>query len=250
MFVYAAVKQNKDCTHCKMTEKRRFVCVNCGHGVKELVKKYSNTLKTTQCDKCQQTTDKYIEFEEFIILIDALLLDSCAFRHIIYNGDFKLYWKVSLVVLLLESFALCRQKLPDPPNASLHVHERGFYTYTLQNMGDYLFMTLLLLIITATLSMEWIKQTGLRRFPLTVFKVVLISNLSKFFLLPILVWRNNTTDYGRRLHHVLVMGHHVCSLVLAYEAVGATRKNPRWWALTLVVLAFAFKVWWKSILLS
>ncbi|XP_033158089.1 protein ARV 2 isoform X2 [Drosophila mauritiana] len=117
-----------------MTEKKRFVCVNCGHRVKELFKKYSNTMKTTQCDKCHQITDKYIEFEEFIILIDALLLDSCAFRHIIYNGDFKLYWKVSLVVLLLESFALCRQKLPDPPNASLHVHEKGFYTYTLQNM--------------------------------------------------------------------------------------------------------------------
>nr|NP_001137995.1 ACAT-related protein required for viability 1, isoform C [Drosophila melanogaster]ACL83350.1 ACAT-related protein required for viability 1, isoform C [Drosophila melanogaster] len=72
-----------------MSEKKRFVCVNCGHRVKELFKKYSNTMKTTQCDNCHQITDKYIEFEEFIILIDALLLDSCAFRHIIYNGDFK-----------------------------------------------------------------------------------------------------------------------------------------------------------------
>ncbi|KRK02189.1 protein ARV 2 isoform X4 [Drosophila yakuba] len=72
-----------------MTEKKRFVCVNCGHRVKELFKKYSNTMKATQCDKCHKITDKYIEFEEFIILIDALLLDSCAFRHIIYNGDFK-----------------------------------------------------------------------------------------------------------------------------------------------------------------
>lgn len=96
----------------KMNGQMRFVCINCGHGVKELFKKYSNTLKTTQCvrkkktnsypvkivklfviwisqDKCHQITDKYIEFEEFIILIDALLLNSFAFRHIIYNGDFK-----------------------------------------------------------------------------------------------------------------------------------------------------------------
>ncbi|KAI8041775.1 protein ARV1 [Drosophila gunungcola] len=224
-----------------MSEKRRFVCINCGHRVKELFKKYSNSLKTTQCDKCHQTTDKYIEFEEFIILIDALLLDSGAFRHIIYNGDFKLYWKISLVVLLLESFALCRQKLPDHSDASLHVHEKGFYTYTLQNIGDYLFMTLLLLIITATLSIDWMKKMGLRSFTLIIFKVVLISNLSKFFLLPILVWRNNTTVFGRSLHHFLVMGHHLCSLVIAFEAVGATRKDLRWWALILVVIAFAFK---------
>lgn len=32
-----------------MNGERRFVCINCGHRVKELFKKYSNTLKTTNC---------------------------------------------------------------------------------------------------------------------------------------------------------------------------------------------------------
>ncbi|KAH8313013.1 hypothetical protein KR067_008795 [Drosophila pandora] len=224
-----------------MNGERRFVCINCGHRVKELFKKYSNTLKTTNCEKCHQIADKYIEFEEFIILIDALLLDSCAFRHIICNGDFKLYWKISLVVLLLESFALCRQKVTDPPNTELHVHEKGFYAYTLQNIGDYLFMTLLLLIITATLSFNWVKKIGPRHFTLTIFKVVLISNLSKFFLLPILIWRNNTTVFGRSLHHVLVMGHHFFSLILAYESIVVRRKTLRWLGIILVILAFVLK---------
>ncbi|KAH8373521.1 hypothetical protein KR009_012401 [Drosophila setifemur] len=229
-----------------MMRESNFVCINCGNRVKELFKKYSNILKTTHCGKCLQIADKYIEFEEFIILIDALLLDSCAFRHIIYNGDFKLYWKVSLVVLFLESFALCRQKVTNPKNAVLHVHEKGFYTYTLQNIGDYLLMTILLLIITTAVGINWMKKTGLRSFALTIFKVVLISNLSKFFLLPILVWRNNTTVYGRRLHHILVMGHHFFSLVLAYEAIGATRTGLRWFAMTLVVLAFVLKEYTKQ----
>ncbi|XP_033242502.1 protein ARV 2 isoform X2 [Drosophila miranda] len=158
------------------------VCVNCGHRVRELYKKYSNTLKTTNCEKCHQVTDKYIEFEEFIILIDALLLDSSAFRHIIYNGDFKLYWKVSLVVLLLESFAICRQKLSDPANDALNVHEKGFYTYTLHHIV-----------------------------------------------------------FGRSIHYALVMSHHICSLVLAYEAVGFIKSRLRWLAITLVVLAFVLK---------
>ncbi|KAH8343715.1 hypothetical protein KR059_005266, partial [Drosophila kikkawai] len=199
-----------------------------------LFKKYSNTLKTTHCEKCHQITNKFIKFEEFIILIDALLLDSFAFRHIINNGEFKIYWKVSLVVLLLESFALCRQNLTDPSQADLHIHEKGFYTYTLQNIGDYLLMTLLLLLITATLCIEWMKRMGVRNFTLIIFKVVLISNVSKFFLLPILVWRSNTTVFGRSWHHLLVMGHHLCLLLLAYEAVGATRKVFRWWAYTLL----------------
>ncbi|XP_017136953.1 protein ARV1 isoform X1 [Drosophila miranda] len=217
------------------------VCVNCGHRVRELYKKYSNTLKTTNCEKCHQVTDKYIEFEEFIILIDALLLDSSAFRHIIYNGDFKLYWKVSLVVLLLESFAICRQKLSDPANDALNVHEKGFYTYTLHHIGDYLLITLFLLLITAALGIDQIKKVGVRNFTLTIIKVVVISNLSKFFLLPILVWRNNTTVFGRSIHYALVMSHHICSLVLAYEAVGFIKSRLRWLAITLVVLAFVLK---------
>ncbi|SPP87355.1 protein ARV 2 [Drosophila guanche] len=217
------------------------VCVNCGHRVRELFKKYSNTLKTTNCEKCHHVTDKYIEFEEFIILIDALLLDSCAFRHIIYNGDFKLYWKVSLVVLLLESFALCRQKLSDPANDALNVHEKGFYTYTLHNLGDYLLITCFLLLLTAALGNDQIKEMGVRHFTLTIIKVVVISNLSKFFLLPILVWRNNTTVFGRSVHYVLVMGHHLCSLVLAYEAVGSVKSRLRWLSITLVILAFVLK---------
>jgi len=121
------------------------------------------------------------------------------------------------------------------------VRKTRTYPNQFLNFTDYMFMTLLLLIITATLSIDWMQKIGFRNFSLIILKVVLISNLSKFFLLPILVWRNNTTVFGRNLHHLLVMGHHLCSLVLAYQAVGATRKNLRWWALTLVVIAFAFK---------
>lgn len=102
-------------------------------------------------------------------------------------------------------------------------------------------MTLLLLIITATLSFNWVKKIGLRHFILTIFKVVLISNLSKFFLLPILIWRNNTTVFGRSLHHVLVMGHHFFSLILAYESIVVRRKTLRWLGIILVILAFVLK---------
>lgn len=45
-------------------------------------------MKSVQ-DNCHQVTDKYIEVEEFIIIIDAFLLVSSAFRHMIYNGEFK-----------------------------------------------------------------------------------------------------------------------------------------------------------------
>ncbi|XP_034481885.1 protein ARV1 isoform X1 [Drosophila innubila] len=218
---------------------KHYVCVSCGNPVRELYKKYSNTVKPTHCVKCNQITDKYIEVEEFIILIDALLLVSSAFRHMIYNGKFKLYWKISLVVLLLESFALCRQQRADGSNTALY--ERGFYMSALQNIGEYLLMTVLLLFITALLGFGQLSKVGFAPLALTILKVVAISNFSKFFLLPILVWGSNTTDFGRNLHYMLVTGHHLCSLVMAYNVVGIISNHLRWLSILLVICAFIMK---------
>ncbi|XP_030573125.1 protein ARV1 [Drosophila novamexicana] len=218
---------------------KKYVCVSCGNPARELIKKYSNTVKPAHCDKCNQITDKYIEVEEFIILIDALLLVSAAFRHMICNGDFKLYWKISLVVLLLESFALCRQNTGDGLNTALY--EKGFYMCTLQNIAEYLLITLLLILITAIFNMRRLLKVGLRTVTLIILKVVAISNFSKFFLLPILVWRSNTTDFGRNLHYMLVTGHHLCSLIMAYSVVGISNSRLRWFTIILVICAFAIK---------
>ncbi|XP_017840440.2 protein ARV 2 [Drosophila busckii] len=219
-------------------EPKKYVCVNCGHPVRDLIKKFSNTEKPTNCDKCHQVTDKYIEMEEFIIIIDALLLDSCAFRHMIYNGNFKLYWKITLVVLLLESFALCRQNRADGSNMALY--ERGFYMSTLQNIGEYLFIALLLFVITIMLGIRKLNQGIANSITTTILKVVAISNFSKFFLLPILVWRSNTTEFGQSLHYMLVTGHHLCSLVTAYNAINVT-KQFRELTVILIICAFAVK---------
>ncbi|EDV97248.1 protein ARV1 [Drosophila grimshawi] len=218
---------------------KQYVCVNCGSPARELIKKYSNTIKPTNCCKCNQLIDKYIEVEEFIILIDALLLDSAAFRHMIFNGNFKLYWKISLVVLLLESFALCRQKRGDGSNTALY--EKGFYMCTLQSIGEYLLITLLLLFISALLNLRQMNKVGHEAVTLIILKVVAISNFSKFFLLPILVWRSNTTDFGQKLHYMLVTGHHLCSLIMAYSVVGISNRNLRCLTAILVIFAFAIK---------
>lgn len=54
---------------------------------------------------------------------------------------------------------------------------------------------------------------------ITMLKAHSLANFSKFFLLPIALWRDNTTDLGATLHMGLVMGHHLCSLIFAYSIV-------------------------------
>ncbi|XP_030383214.1 protein ARV1 [Scaptodrosophila lebanonensis] len=228
-----------------MIEKPKYVCINCGHGVRDLHKNYSNTVKTTHCEQCKKVADKYIEFEELIILLDALLLSQQAFRHMIYNDSFKLYWKISLVLLLLESFALCRQRRDDESGSP--VNEKSFYMCVLQNIGDYVFITLLLLLVTTLRGGIKFPKAGLGSFTITLLKAVVISNLSKFFLLPILVWRNNTTDLGSQLHYMLVTSHNLCSLILAYEVVGASVSRKRWLTSLFVIGVFLLKEYLKLV---
>lgn len=68
-----------------------------------------------------------------------------------------------------------------------------------------------------------ILHSGLQRFGFLLLKANVLASFSKFFLLPIMLWRENTTDFGAALHHTLVTGHHLCSLVFVYAVVGRFR---------------------------
>lgn len=54
-------------------------------------------------------------------------------------------------------------------------------------------------------------------------KANVLASFSKFFLLPIMLWRENTTDFGAALHRTLVTGHHLCSLIFVYVVVSRFR---------------------------
>lgn len=40
-------------------------------------------------EKCQMITDKYIEYEPVIIMIDLVLLKKEAYRHFLFNTKFQ-----------------------------------------------------------------------------------------------------------------------------------------------------------------
>ncbi|KAM7355186.1 ACAT-related protein required for viability 1 [Cochliomyia hominivorax] len=207
---------------CKTKEPVNYVCINCGQKVKELYKKYSNTVKTVNCEKCHHVADKYIEFEPVIIIVDSMLLSQQAYRHVLYNRDFKLFWKLSLMLLLLESFTLWREKreqTSDYVNHRILVNEHGFYFCCAQNICDYLLCTFLLLLASLTLRQNMIFNIGLKAFGFILLKANVLASFSKFFLLPIMLWRENTTEFGAALHRTLVMGHHLCSLIFVYVVV-------------------------------
>ncbi|ODV59741.1 sterol homeostasis protein ARV1 [Ascoidea rubescens DSM 1968] len=54
-----------------------------------------STIKLNVCSKCNNTVDKYIEYDNFILFIDILLLNAGAFRHLIFNvlEDEEVYYR-------------------------------------------------------------------------------------------------------------------------------------------------------------
>ncbi|KZC09286.1 Protein ARV1, partial [Dufourea novaeangliae] len=64
-------------------------------------------------DTCDQLADKYIEYDPVIILVDLILLEKRAYRHLLYNCDLKYCWKLVIIIWLVESFrnlSLCDYK--------------------------------------------------------------------------------------------------------------------------------------------
>ncbi|XP_049865067.1 protein ARV1 [Pectinophora gossypiella] len=92
-----------------MTELKQFRCVNCGKPTGALYRTYGpSVLKLNKCAKCKCIVDKYIEYDNVIVMIDAVLISKEAQRHIIYNTEFKSYWKLFIVLMLLETYGVWR----------------------------------------------------------------------------------------------------------------------------------------------
>ncbi|CAL1675856.1 unnamed protein product [Lasius platythorax] len=82
-----------------------YICINCGAECKELFRRYCpSVLKILRCEKCGLLADKYIEYDPVIVFVDLILIEKPAYRHLLYNSNFKSYWKLVIILWLAESF--------------------------------------------------------------------------------------------------------------------------------------------------
>ncbi|CAH00981.1 sterol homeostasis protein ARV1 [Kluyveromyces lactis] len=81
------------------------ICINCGHQVESLYVIYSGDhIRLTDCPKCSQVVDKYVEFDPVLLSIDLLLLKKGAYRHMTFN-------KLELQLRKHPEWKISRQKL-------------------------------------------------------------------------------------------------------------------------------------------
>ncbi|CUS22129.1 LAQU0S04e08856g1_1 [Lachancea quebecensis] len=92
------------------------ICINCCCEVDCLYVEYSNNhIRLTDCAKCKEVVDRYVEFDSVLLFIDLLLLKPGAYRHLVYNslelelskypereyGPYERTWKQRSLYMLL-----------------------------------------------------------------------------------------------------------------------------------------------------
>lgn len=177
-----------------MEKAQSFRCVECNEKALELHRDYSKgILKITICESCQKPVDKYIEYDPVIILIDAILCKTQAFRHILFNTRLNIHWKLCVFCLLCEAYLRwsllhSSEQSSDPADLIRYTKEWEFY-----GMFALAFLELSA-FCAGVLLFVWLVVVCLQRRsvePALLLKALLLSCYGKVLLIPTVIWEHD-----------------------------------------------------------
>uniref|UniRef100_A0A2L2YKI8 Protein ARV n=1 Tax=Parasteatoda tepidariorum TaxID=114398 RepID=A0A2L2YKI8_PARTP len=171
-------------------EQNSAVCVNCGNNCPTIYKKFScDIIKLSNCEKCGGLVDKYVETEYSIVIIDMLLLRKEALRHMLFNSNLKIAWKLVILFILCDAYEKTishRLSFKESHKFKKFINELelNFYLMCLKSFLEYfIFATLVVVVLyhSQLRSMERFSSKHL-------FHAIILASYGKLFMLPVLVW--------------------------------------------------------------
>ncbi|GAB1293801.1 Protein ARV1 [Apodemus speciosus] len=158
---------------------------------------------------CQKPVDKYIEYDPVIILINAILCKTQAYRHILFNTKINPYlrwWQ------LQDS-----SQSPAPDDVIRYAKEWDFYRmFVIASFEQAAFFT-------GMFAFLWVQQpTTAKGAPdfVLLLKALLLSSYGKLLLIPAVIWEHDYTPLCLRLIKVFV-------LTSNFQAVRVTLNTSR-----------------------
>lgn len=183
-------------------------CIECNREARELYRDYNHgVLKITICKSCQKPVDKYIEYDPVIILINAILCKTQAYRHILFNTQINIHGKLCMFCLLCEAYLRWWQlqdssQSPAPDDVIRYAKEWDFYRmFVIASFEQAAFFT-------GMFAFLWVQQhmtaRGAPDFVL-LLKALLLSSYGKLLLIPAVIWEHDHTPLCLRLIKVFVL---------------------------------------------
>ncbi|XP_046729742.1 protein ARV1 isoform X2 [Silurus meridionalis] len=148
----------------------------------------------------------YIEYDPVIILIDAILCKIQAFRHILFNTQINIHWKLCIFCLMCEAYLRwsrlqSSEVTGDPADIIRYTKEWDFY-------GMFALAALELGVYCAgVLSALWFFQKlhGVSVNTSDVLKALLLSCYGKVLLIPAVIWEHDYSPLCFTLIRVFVL---------------------------------------------
>lgn len=173
-------------------------------------------------DKCGSVADKYIEYDPVIVLVDLVLLNQSAYRHLLYNSGFKSYWKLIVALLLGESWRIwCSFESKDSLPSLFQLHrieknmlegERNFYVlllHTIIALGTFVGA------VIGITELRWIilGNRPAKYTALNLGNALTVGGCAKLLGLLGMVWGHISSDH----HYALINAYTVLCLLTAYS---------------------------------
>lgn len=209
----------------------KYECIHCGRGTEDLFKKYSPTvLKLTECQNCKNIADRYIEYDPVIVMIDLVLLNEQAYRHILWNTGFEGHWKLAAVLLLAETY--CEWVSMKTHYSSINnggykttelifEGEKYFYITCLQVLFGHMIFTATVLAVTKLFWIIFPKKYQ-ESFTLLIFwKAFVLSNFGKLLTVAELIWDGS----GNGITSAFVAIYVYLSQLQSYSVISKTSKT-------------------------
>ncbi|KAG8181595.1 hypothetical protein JTE90_013557 [Oedothorax gibbosus] len=173
---------------------KEVVCVNCGENNPSIYKQFSNEIiKLTNCSKCNELVDKYVETDYSIVIIDMLLLRKEALRHIIFNSNLQVAWKLIVLFILCDAYERIasteKLSLKESLKHENYINELelNFYLMCLKSFLEYFIFSTLAVVVLYHSQLKNTKMFSSKN----LFRSIVIASYGKLFMLPVLVWSKN-----------------------------------------------------------
>ncbi|KAL2081895.1 hypothetical protein ACEWY4_021713 [Coilia grayii] len=187
--------------------KPAFRCIECNEEASELHRDYSNgILKITICDSCKKPVDKYIEYDPVIILIDAILCKIQAFRHILFNTEINIHWKLCVFCLLCEAYwrwskLQGSEQTSDPADIIRYTREWDFY-----GMFGLAALELAVFVCGVLVCLGLVQKLRGRTLDTRLLlKALLLSSYGKVLLIPAVIWEHDYSPLCLSLIKIFVL---------------------------------------------
>ncbi|CAH8497285.1 unnamed protein product [Schistosoma guineensis] len=165
-------------------------CIYCNSRVAALYTQYAEEIiKMEHCPRCGNVSDKYIEYDLFLVIIDLLIGRLEAYRHVIHNVSIPSLLKILSMSILLNAFVSWLSEQPKTEN-------------NLANLSFSFSSDLFIHIVSISWWCSCFCLTIVFLFTITkittvseLIKVLLIVNLSRLLTFFLITWKTEFDSF-------------------------------------------------------